>query len=216
MMAGEKVVDKQTNKSQSRNPTRNVKCRECQEKLVSKPQKYEEQSICCDCCDKWSHNTCAKIDQEKNDAIVKHALHWYCDYCEQGPASLYQRIILLQTEQTSLRTDITKIDERVKQCERSDSEMLIRIKKCETSEELIEQKISNLRNELTAKIDEQTNSPSDPPITFSQLNDDDEFKSALDQMVNTALIDATKSEMLGKPQTFQNQQQHSLKSCPIK
>ena len=71
--------------------------------------------------------------------------------------------------------------------------MLIRIKKCETSEELIEQKISNLRNELTAKIDKQTNSPSDPPITFSQLNDDDEFKSALDQMVNTALIDATKS-----------------------
>ena len=75
MMAGDKVEDKQTKSKQSRYPNKNIKCSECEGKLVNKPQKYEEQSICCDCCDKWSHNVCAKIDKEKNDAIVTHSLH---------------------------------------------------------------------------------------------------------------------------------------------
>ena len=191
-MAGDKVEDKQTKNVQSRYPNRKVNCRVCKEKLVNKPQKYEEQSICCDCCDKWAHNICAKIDKEKNDAIVKYGLHWYCDFCEEGAASLHERLVLLQTDQANLRTEVAKIDERVGKCEQSDSDMLIRIKACETSGELLELKISELRTELTEKINDQTKTPADPPITFSQLNDDQEFKNALDQMVNTAMIDATK------------------------
>ena len=55
-------------------------CKVCGERLKSKPAKFEEESICCDSCNLWSHLPCVGICDESK--IPNKKIKWFCEYCK--------------------------------------------------------------------------------------------------------------------------------------
>lgn len=122
-------------------------CRTCNEPLLDKPEKEEEQSIECECCDNFFHIGCVSVSDRKLKAILEFEVHWYCPSCELGAKKLKKLCISLQAEQTKMKSDIatikknaTKLDTRLTTVESNLSQ------KIEDKFEELELKIANLKS----------------------------------------------------------------------
>ena len=91
------------------------KCRSCDKALkpCDKALTYEDKSIECECCVKWYHATCQKLEEPKFNAITQYNLHWFCSNCDGAASTLYLHCTNLQAEHVKLKADIATLNSRM-------------------------------------------------------------------------------------------------------
>ena len=151
--------DKQQQKSADHNNS--VPCGECGKNCDENPAEFKDESMECDCCHRWIHVVCAKMQKGKRDAISKYKLRWFCDKCEVGAASLYEMCVGIRAEQVKLREDVSKLETRVINCEKESSSTLTRLATCEKTNSELSTRITNVKASVLSdlKTDTSENNP---------------------------------------------------------
>ena len=90
-----------------------VLCGTCDAECIESPSTYAERSMECECCIKWFHVTCVKMEKKKYDAISTLDLHWYCPSCDGAASKLYKHCVTLEAEQALLKTDVENLKLKV-------------------------------------------------------------------------------------------------------
>ena len=157
------MADKQQQKSADHNNS--VACGECGKICDELPAEFKDESMECDCCHRWIHVSCAKMQKGKRDAISKYKLRWFCDKCEVGAASLYEMCVGIRAEQVKLREDVSKLETRVKKCEDEGSSTLTRLATCEKTNFELTTRISNVKTSVLSDLRTDT-TDNNPLITL--------------------------------------------------
>ena len=142
-----------------------VPCGECGRICDENPGEFKDESMECDCCHRWIHMICAKMQKGKRDAISKYKLRWFCDKCEVGAASLYEMCVGIRAEQVKLREDVSKLETRVKNCEDEGSLTRTRLTTCEKTNSELSTRISNVKTSVLSDLKTDT-SENNPLITL--------------------------------------------------
>ena len=113
----------------------------------------KDPEIECEICLRWFHPDCANISQLKLAAISNYELHWYCDMCEVGAATLLSKINDLITQNTTLDKKVKNLTAEVKKAQKDATTNLV---DCET---LVAQKMQDgkeaMKEELKSEIKEE-------------------------------------------------------------
>ena len=153
--------DKQQQKSADHNNS--VPCGECGKICDEKPAEFKDESMECDCCHRWIHMICAKMQKGKRDAISKYKLRWFCDKCEVGAASLYEMCVGIRAEQVKLRETVSELETRVKKCEDNGSSTLSRLASCEKTNSELSTRISTVKTNVLSDL--RTDTSENNPLT---------------------------------------------------
>ena len=83
-----------------------INCGKCDEPCVDKPKEKEEQAIECDCCSLYFHIGCVNVVEGKLQATEEYNLKWFCPFCEKAAASLAKKVVTLERDFITARTEI--------------------------------------------------------------------------------------------------------------
>ena len=131
---------KKTTKTTTKTDTVNLPttlCASCNEVIIEQPETHQEKSMECECCMKWYHTQCGKLNEMKFTAITDLDLTWYCPSCEGGAKRLKQHILNLETEHNTFKQELRELRNKVE----------------ETENNIIENINSNLDEKIDARID---------------------------------------------------------------
>ena len=134
----------------------NALCGSCNEEILEQPETHQEKSMECECCMKWYHTECGKLNEMKYTAITDLDLTWYCPPCEGGAKRLKQHIQHLETEHNTFKQELRDLRTKVEETENNITENINR-NLDEKIDARIDTKSATLRLELTASITEETN-----------------------------------------------------------
>ena len=89
------------------------KCGKCSKELSDNPLTSKEQSIQCDCCEKFFHITCQSVTKGKLKAVSQFNLKWFCNFCEFAAVTIKTQCINLQKEQIKLKAEVDSVNAKM-------------------------------------------------------------------------------------------------------
>ena len=88
-------------------------CGKCGKELSENPLTCKEQSIQCDCCEKFFHITCQSVTKGKLKAVSQFNLKWFCTYCDFAAVTIKTQCINLQKEQIKLKAEVESVNAKM-------------------------------------------------------------------------------------------------------